>query len=294
MMNSYIINLRSGAPFNSFKFCISNLTGKEWYDNVYIYNSTDPYPVHITTNYVENYKSYISYELILLTLFFYNKIDFNKYLSKKDISINKLLIDLYETLNYNTNNNFNKLQMIVDIGAHHGYYTLNYASIANNVIAIEPYIKNFNILKNNIKINEFNNIKLFNYFITNESTIKQFNVNDKIKFCDDDFIETSCNCKTLDNLIEEINVFNPLIKIDTEGEEVKILQKSTDIIKKLKPNFLIEMHDFCRDDHNLIKNIILFDDYEIVKINKMHCYPEICTVDDDFSKIGYLFCRAKL
>jgi FkbM family methyltransferase len=288
-MNNYITKITAGYPYNDFNFYIGDETGKAWYDDVVIYKTTDPYPVHVSLKKNENYKSYISFELILCTLFFYNKINFKDHLYANK-NTNNYLIDLYQKLN-NIDNTYNKLDTIIDVGAHHGFYSLNYSSISKKVIAIEPYIKNFAILQKNLEINNINNIFAYNYYITNQRNNLSFTNLDKFKFCNENFESCDCITKTLDDLLPYCSN-NMLIKLDTEGEEVKILEQSQQVIKQYKPNFLIELHSTCLEDLNDIKKYIPVKNYEIVKINKYTFYPELSTENDNYNNCGYLFCRA--
>jgi predicted RNA methylase len=69
-----------------------------------------------------------------------------------------------------------KGEIVVDVGAHYGRYTLiaaNCIGSKRNVIAIEVDPKNFDMLNENIKLNKLENIKTLNYAVSsNKSKVK--------------------------------------------------------------------------------------------------------------------------
>jgi len=68
-----------------------------------------------------------------------------------------------------------KSNIILDVGANIGAFTLNVAPKVKHVIAIEPEPNNFEMLKRNIKLNNFNNITLLNYAVSDMEETVYFN-----------------------------------------------------------------------------------------------------------------------
>jgi|LauGreDrversion4_2_1035121.scaffolds.fasta_scaffold03354_4 FkbM family methyltransferase len=269
-----IIKTRCGLPHNKFNFFIDDGTGKIWYD--------------VGEQDYEGYRDYISLEILYGILYFYNKIDWNDILNQNDI--NAYLIEMYKTLNVDLNNN---IDTIIDVGAHHGHYTLNFSRIAKKVISLEPDTNNYNILKTNIELNNIKNVEIHNAFVSNKNGIQTFSKEDFYRF-NNDLYQPIKNCKTLclDNFYSDITD-NSIIKIDTEGEEIKVLNGTKKILKDYTPNLWIELHDFCEDNHNDLLNLIDFNKYKILKIGRNKNYPEIYSPSDSFSDINYLFFRNK-
>jgi len=269
-----IIKTRCGLPHNKFNFFIDDGTGKIWYD--------------VGEQDYEGYRDYISLEILYGILYFYNKIDWNDILNQNDI--NAYLIEMYKTLNVDLNNN---IDTIIDVGAHHGHYTLNFSRIAKKVISLEPDTNNYNILKKNIELNNIRNVEIHNAFVSNKNGIKTFGKEDFYRF-NNDLYQPIKDCKTLclDNFYSDITD-NSIIKIDTEGEEIKVLNGTKKILKDYTPNLWIELHDFCKDNHSDLLNLIDFNKYKILKIGRNKNYPEIYRPSDSFSDINYLFFRNK-
>ena len=116
--------------------------------------------------------------------------------------------------------------LFIDIGANIGSYTvLASAEIGSNVICIEPIPSTFEILKNNISIN---NVKLnttaLNIGLSSKEATLKFTksldtVNHVSTSIDSEFIEVKVN--TLDNITLVLDLC--LIKIDVEGFETEVL-----------------------------------------------------------------------
>jgi FkbM family methyltransferase len=127
--------------------------------------------------------------------------------------------------------NIKKGNIVVDVGAHIGYYTLIAADIVGKkgkVYAFEPDLKNFNILMRNIKVNKYRNIipinkavakkdgKL-NLFInpTNSGDHRVYESNKNRK-------RTEIESVSLDSVLKNEKV--DLIKIDIQGSEINALK----------------------------------------------------------------------
>lgn len=61
-------------------------------------------------------------------------------------------------------NTYIKIKNIIDIGANFGYHTLLFShNCEMNVYAFEPQLQNFQLLEDNIKINNIKNVVVYNY-----------------------------------------------------------------------------------------------------------------------------------
>lgn len=269
-----IIKTRCGLPYNKFNFFIDNGTGKLWYD--------------VGEEDYEGYRDYISLEILYGILYFYNKFDWDETLNHSDV--NAFLIEKYKRLNVNL---YPNIDTIIDIGSHHGHYTLNFSKIAKKVISLEPDTNNYKVLKTNIEINNIKNVEIHNVFVSNENNIKTFGKEDFYRFNNNLYQSIEkCNLICLDTFYDSITN-DSIIKIDTEGEEIKVLKGAKKILTDYTPNIWIELHDFCKDDHNDLLNLIDFKKYDILKIEKNKNYPEVYSSSDSFSKINYLFFKNK-
>ena len=65
---------------------------------------------------------------------------------------------------------------IIDIGAHHGIFSIFAASKGYNLLSFEPNPINFSILKKNLSENNDLDIQLFNQAVSKKSEILTFNM----------------------------------------------------------------------------------------------------------------------
>ena len=183
----------------------------------------------------------------------------------------------------------------IDIGAHTGLYTMTAikSNKLNNVISIEPYYLNMARLITNLRLNKIEkNVQTFMLAVSNSNSVQKFNLKtahsylskggkiDKegeptktIKLDSIDFTKTK----------KRING----IKIDTEGEDLKVLQGSFQLIKKFRPDIIIEVRNenksdiqkfFEKLDYGLfsvsnLKNEINLNNYIIDRVSNIYCKP---------------------
>ena len=145
-----------------------------------------------------------------------------------------------------------KNDIVIDIGAHIGYFTIYAANSANEgtVYSIEPYKESFEILEKNLKLNNLTNVKSFHAAIskvTEQITLyidKKNQIGNSI-FKTDETIESekveSFNLKDFvkTNKIEKID----FLKIDCEGAEFEILLNfDKELMKKIN-KISAEVHE---------------------------------------------------
>ena len=130
-----------------------------------------------------------------------------------------------------------KKDTFVDVGANVGVYTMLISKIINaRCIALEPSTATFKKLKFNILLNKLQNVKLYKYavgsFNTKVSFTKELGPENVIvnKILED---TETIEQRSLDYLIDEPVSF---IKIDTEGNELAVLQGAKRIISS--PNIM--------------------------------------------------------
>ena len=181
------------------------------------------------------------------------------FLDEKDsllLSINKI----YEKNETNfVKDSVNKGDIVIDIGANIGYYTLMFAKLVGDtgkIYAFEPDPKNFSILEKNIQVNGYNNIILEKKAVSNKlgkSTLymsensagssmhKPNNVVDQIYV---DLI-------TLDNYFEVNTITPDFIKIDIEGYELNALKGMESILQSSdKTKIMIEYNPLTKKEFN--------------------------------------------
>lgn len=185
------------------------------------------------------------------------------------LSLNKK----YEFLEYSLIRKYlQKDNVVFDIGAHIGYYTLNFASLVGDkgkVFSFEPNPTNFTLLKKNVEINNHNNVNLFQKAISNFNGNIRLYISDfssgmhrihESKFCND-FIEIES--VRLDDFVKNHEIKKiDFLKIDVEGAEFDVLKGMTNIIHNNKSlKILVEFSPYSITEHGsdpieFLKNLI--------------------------------------
>jgi FkbM family methyltransferase len=157
-------------------------------------------------------------------------------------------------------NAFLKPDMVfIDIGANQGEFSLFAASklTKGKVVSFEPVAKQLGYFQNNIKINQYKNIELNAYGLSNEEgtlpiytsldTELHSGIHEGLSTLyatgDRDAFEQNVALKVFDKEFE--NKFNRIdfIKIDIEGAELYALKGMQQHLNQFKPTILIEMND---------------------------------------------------
>ena len=139
----------------------------------------------------------------------------------------------------------------IDVGAHTGLYSLTAikANSKNNVISIEPYFMNLSRLITNLRLNNiYENVTTIMGAVSDFNGKSKFNITTEKSYMSkggkisDNGLDI--DVYQLDSLYSKItNKQIKGIKIDTEGEDYKVLKGSQKIIEKYKPEIIIEVRE---------------------------------------------------
>jgi len=138
---------------------------------------------------------------------------------------------------------------VLDVGANIGYYAILEASLLNNgkVYAFEPDPRNIEMLKKNIKINNFSQkIKLYPYAIAEKNCIREFNLSEQTNLSSftgkqENVGFVKVNCVKLNNFAKEKNI--DFIRMDIEEYECMAIAGMLDFLRiKQNLKLLIEVH----------------------------------------------------
>jgi FkbM family methyltransferase len=135
--------------------------------------------------------------------------------------------------------------VVVDVGANIGYYTVLLAQKAKIVYAIEPEEETFEILSKNVVENKLKNVVLIKAAVGDGNGMvelyKSFlNNGDHRLWGNSDTRETEVVClrKLDDMLVNEEKI--DLIKIDTQGWEPAVIGGAKNIIERDRPTIFLE------------------------------------------------------
>ena len=148
------------------------------------------------------------------------------------------VLDVYDKL-YNIQSN----DVIIDIGAHVGNFTLKASRRAENglIVAIEPHPLNFKILVKNIKLNEIENVIPLNIALADYNNLTKLYISKTSeghsilpnRTREKRFVKVKA--RTLDSVINELGIEKVnFIKADVEGAELKVLMGAQKVLKSNK------------------------------------------------------------
>jgi len=163
--------------------------------------------------------------------------------------------------------------VVLDIGANIGYYTLMFAKLVGNegkVFAFEPEPENFSLLKKNVEINGYQNVILIPKAISNKNDLIQLYLCESNKGMHRIYNSVCCNSSIEIESIRADDYFNSshqinFIKIDIEGAEYAAIQGMQNILTqnqniKIMTEFSpLALFEYGIDPRDYINTLLKYD-----------------------------------
>lgn len=229
----------------------------------------------------------------------YIMIDGNKfYIDKQDTTVSQELVQSKKWEEYETEifkKNIKLGDVVIDIGAHIGYYTLIAAKLVGGtgkVYSFEPDQKNFQLLKKNIEVNGYRNVVLINKAVSNRSGMDYLYLNKK-NTGDHRIFDSGEKRKsipietvTLDDFFRKNKIKLDLIKMDIQGSEAFAFQGAKEIISNnLHIKIITEFYPKALQQSSISANEYL----KMLEKNNFHFY-----IIDELSKSSIPISKSKL
>jgi FkbM family methyltransferase len=143
-------------------------------------------------------------------------------------------------------------QVVVDVGAHIGFFTVVAAQHGARVCALEPNPETFSVLVTNVQRNGFSNVKLFPYAAGNRAGVLPFYVPGRrdasgslhatvAQNVGGSNLRTSVRVVRLDDLLPSLQVSQvDWLLIDTEGYEAEVLSGAKGLLDRCS-NVIVEV-----------------------------------------------------
>lgn len=133
-----------------------------------------------------------------------------------------------------------KGNIVIDIGAHMGYYTLLFArTVGENghVYSFEPDPRNFDLLKKNVEINGYKNVTLIQKAVSNKTGrgklyLGEYSGGNRIFDTHDDRKSIEIETIRLDDYFENNSRKIDFLKMDAEGTEIDIIEGMNLLLQK--------------------------------------------------------------
>lgn len=135
-------------------------------------------------------------------------------------------------------------EVVFDVGASYGAYTLAACAAGARVFSFEPEKTVYCDLEKNVQVNNWEERCTTERmgFWSSGTTVS---MKDYAPHWPAQTITGDYTVKTMDQYVQYQNLDKlDWVKIDTEGAEEHVLQGAVDTIAKFKPNFIIECHTF--------------------------------------------------
>ena len=181
-------------------------------------------------------------------------------------------------------NNYH-IENIIDIGANIGYHSLFFSKhVKNKVYAFEPHPQVFNVLKNNIKLNNIENINIINKCVGDKVEtvfMSKLNFLNESNHGDIHILNNKSDYQIESIKLDDYKFSDiDLIKIDVQGYELMVLNGSIQTILNNKPIIIIEIEQHqLHLTHTKSQEIINFfnnNEYEVYLLNYSYLSDYIC------------------
>ena len=171
--------------------------------------------------------------------------------------------------------------LFLDCGCNYGFYSLYVASLSseNQIISVEASKKTLEELNKNLNLNNFSNIYFYNNAIS-DTDEKIINFNESEKDWESSITHQNYNSNEssivysikIDTLVQdyELEKYKIIIKLDIEGNEMRGIHGSLDLIEKSSPLIIIEFSKYIfskKDNIEYLKNFLDRYDYSIYDTN---------------------------
>lgn len=193
--------------------------------------------------------------------------------------------------------------LILDIGAHIGWYSIQFAKRYNNSIihAFEPLPQTCSVLKKNLKLNNISNVEVHNFALGNVDKTEDFfyftsgsaiasrrNLLEHSKVS-----KIKCKVTTLDSIAKHLNLKKiNFLKCDVEGSELDVINGGLQSISKFLPVIYIELfHGWC-EKFGYVPNDVLAllnsMDYKCFKIHNKS-FIQVEEINDTNTDFNFFF-----
>ncbi|MDX1372988.1 MAG: FkbM family methyltransferase, partial [Nitrososphaeraceae archaeon] len=147
----------------------------------------------------------------------------------------------------------------IECGSHHGCTAILLANWVTNkgiVHAFEPGINNYKILKDNISLNNIENIIPLNEAVGDKNCVIKFaefnnsSMGSKVATSNNEFSKNQANTYDIKQVsLDTLSIKPDFIKIDTQGYVYQPLLGAKTIIEEYKPNLALEL-----DSRNVVNH----------------------------------------
>lgn len=143
-----------------------------------------------------------------------------------------------------------RYQIVVDVGAHYGFFTLKMSNKAEKIIAVEPAIRNLHILYNNVRLNKLHNVIIIpvacwssqGFALMEGETDEMLRIVKAHGLGNSKIMEKAVRLARLEDVLKTLGVAKvDLLKMDVEGAEEECLKGLGAFLDRVQ-NIVLEVH----------------------------------------------------
>lgn len=168
--------------------------------------------------------------------------------------------------------------VVLDIGASYGSYSLTACSAGATVYSFEPEKTVFDDLVQSVKLNDWSE-RCFPENIGMWSSAGSVNMESYAPHWPKQTISGAYTMETIDHVVESKSIEKiDWIKIDVEGAEEHVVRGGMETIRRFKPKLLIECHVFLDNDlKDKVRTLVSSAcNYEFEEVDRPPCIM-LCT-----------------
>ena len=169
--------------------------------------------------------------------------------------------------------------LVIDVGGHVGYFTIYAAKKAKNgkIITFEPSKESFNVLKNNLKINNIQNVIIENVGVGAKSGTAILNVDVDHGIGNSTFFSSKNSEKediritTIPEIVKKYKIESiDLLKLDCEGAEFEIILNLPSTILNTIKKISMEIHEIENFDIIDIEKFLVKNNFSVRRKYFLH------------------------
>jgi FkbM family methyltransferase len=153
--------------------------------------------------------------------------------------------------------------VVVDVGAHIGVFSIEASEKTNRVFSYELNPSTFEILQKNVEFHNAENVEIFNKGLSGKNEEKRIRGKDKSLMTSveieagksSDKVKLFSFQEEIEKILPELKNRTNLLKLDCEGSEFPILEKTSADTLQLFNTILIEYHENVGSASDLIHTL---------------------------------------
>lgn len=148
--------------------------------------------------------------------------------------------------------------VVFDVGAHMGLFTVKIARHVEKVVAFEPDPFNFQFLLANIECNRLSNVVALNCALGERDCsmfLRAGYGHGRTRLTRED-TGRKVRVRSVDSVVKELGLSPSVLKIDTEGYEVKVLEGAESTLDLCKPRLLVASYHYPNEAQDVAKYLV--------------------------------------